>query len=145
MGDRDGDDSPPPPPPPPPSPALPQMPDMVLFWANATQFMATMMAAMPRLGEHHDTVSCSSANFFRHNSPVFNGSVGPIAVDNQISNFQELANALDCIDSQKVDYTSLKLDGEAKYWWKSTKVLLAEELGPGVPIMGNQFKKEFND
>jgi hypothetical protein len=46
---------------------------MVQFWANATQFVMTTMAAMPRQGECHDMVDCSSANFFRHNSPMFDG------------------------------------------------------------------------
>jgi hypothetical protein len=67
VGDRDGGDLPPPPPPPPPPP---QMPDKAQFWANATQFMTTMMAAMPRQGERHETVSCSLTNFFRDNSPM---------------------------------------------------------------------------
>jgi hypothetical protein len=38
----------------------------------------------------------------------------------------------------------LKLDGKASYLWKSTKVLLVEELGLGVPIMWDRFKREFN-
>lgn len=73
MNDRDGGDLPPPP---------PQMPDMAQFWANATYFMTTMMAAMPRKGKRNEIVGCSSANFFRHNSPVFDGSAGPLAPDN---------------------------------------------------------------
>jgi hypothetical protein len=92
-----------------------------------------MMVAMPRQSKCQDTVGCSSDNFI-HNSLVFDESIGPIAADNCISNFQDLAEALNCTDSQKVDYVRLKPNGEAKYWWKSTKVLLAEELGPNVPI-----------
>jgi hypothetical protein len=83
VGDRDGGDSPPPPPHPPP----PQMLDMAQFWANATQFMTSMMATMLRQGEHHEIVGCSLTNFFRHNSSVFDGSAGPLATDNWISNF----------------------------------------------------------
>jgi hypothetical protein len=77
VGDRVGGDSPPPPPshlPP------PQMPDMAQFWE-------ALKAAAPGQGEHNNTVGCSSANFFRHNSPVFDGSEGPMATDNWISNF----------------------------------------------------------
>jgi len=59
--------SPPPPPPPPP-----QMP---------AQFMTTMMAAMPRLGERHKTVGCSLGDLFGHNSPMFDGGDGPLAAD----------------------------------------------------------------
>lgn len=101
------------------------MPDMAQFWANATQFVKNMMVAMPRQIECHDTVGCSWDNFM-HNSLVFDGSVGSIAADNCILNFQDFAEALNCTDSQKVDYVRLKPDGEAKYWWKSTKVLLAK-------------------
>jgi hypothetical protein len=61
--------------------------DMAQFWANATQFMTTMMAAMPRSGKRHETVGCSFANFFRHNSLVFDGSDGPLAPNNWITNF----------------------------------------------------------
>lgn len=39
----------------------------------------------------------------------------------------------------------LSLDGEANYWWKFTKVLLTEELGPGEPITWDWFKRESND
>lgn len=142
---NDGDGIMPPPSPPPPHSPPPQMTDMAQFWANATQFMMTMMAAMPKQGECHERINCSSANFFRHNSLVFDMSAEPLAVDNYITNFQDLADALRCTDSQKVNYARLKLDGESSYWWKSTKVLLAEELGPGVPITWDRFKKEFND
>ncbi len=86
---------------------------------DVAQFQAALMA---RQGEHHNEVGCSSANFFKHNSLVFDGSVGPIATDNQIANFKDLAEALNCTDSQKVDYAGLKLDSEAKYWWKSINV-----------------------
>jgi hypothetical protein len=61
--------------------------DMAQFWANATQFMTSMMATMLRQGEHHEIVGCSLTNFFRHNSSVFDGSAGPLATDNWISNF----------------------------------------------------------
>jgi hypothetical protein len=37
-----------------------------------------------------------------------------------------------------------KLLGEVVRWWKAKKQLLAMELG-GVPIIWDQFKKEFND
>jgi hypothetical protein len=93
-----------------------------------------MMTAMPRQGERNETVGYSSTNFFEHNSPVFNGNGGPLAADNWITDFQNLADALRCTDSQKVDYAGLKLYGEARNWWKATKILIAEELGPGVPI-----------
>jgi mRNA deadenylase 3'-5' endonuclease subunit Ccr4 len=96
VNEWDGSDLPPPPPSPPPPP---QMPDMAKFRANDMQFMMTMMAAMPRQGEQNEMAGCSSANFFRHNSPMFDGSAGPLAADNWFTNFQDLADALWCTDS----------------------------------------------
>jgi hypothetical protein len=137
---RASSDSPPPTPPPLP----PQMPDLAQFWATFTQFMTTMMVAMPGRGEHHNTVSCSSTNF-GHNSLMFDGSEGPLAADNWISTCEDLADALRCTNDQKVDYAGLKLNGEARYWWNAKKTLLTKELGRGVPISWERFKKEFND
>jgi hypothetical protein len=145
-----GGDSPPPPPPPPPSPPPlpppppPQMPDLAQFWATFTKFMTTITTAMPGKGEHYNTVGCSSANFM-HNSPMFDGSEEPLAADNWISTFEDFADALRCTDDQKVDYVGMKLNGEAQYWWKARKTVLTEELGRGVPILWEHFKKEFND
>jgi hypothetical protein len=133
VGDRAGGDSPPPPPPPPP----PQMPDLAQFWA-------ALIAAAPGQGERN-VVGCSSATFFRHNSPVFDGNEGSLAADNWITSFEDLADAVRCTDSQKVDYAGLKLEGEARFWWKATKMGITEELGQGVPIPWERFKREFND
>jgi hypothetical protein len=133
VGDRAGGDSPPLPPPPPP----PQMPDLAQFWA-------ALIAAAPGQGERN-VVGCSSATFFRHNSPVFDGNEGSLAADNWITSFEDLADAVRCTDSQKVDYAGLKLEGEARFWWKATKMGITEELGQGVPIPWERFKREFND
>jgi hypothetical protein len=64
---------PPPPPPPPP----PNMPNAARFWATTTQFMTIMMANMPRQRDRDETVGCSLENFFKHNSPMFDGSKDP--------------------------------------------------------------------
>jgi hypothetical protein len=50
VNEGDGDTPPPPP---------FNMPNMAQFWANATQFMTTMMAAMTLQGDHNDKVDCS--------------------------------------------------------------------------------------
>jgi hypothetical protein len=77
---------------------------------------------------------------------VSNGSVGPlVATNNWITNIQDLSDALRFTNSQKVDYAGLKLEGEASYWWKAIKARLAEEIGRGVPITWDRFKREFND
>jgi hypothetical protein len=61
-GDQASSDSPSSPPP-------PQMPDLA-------QFCAALIAAAPAQGERN-VVGCSSTPFFRHNSPVFDGTKGP--------------------------------------------------------------------
>jgi hypothetical protein len=50
-----------------------------------------------------------------------------------------------CIDSQKVDYVGLELEGEAWFWCKATKISIVEELGHGVPFPWERFKREFNN
>jgi hypothetical protein len=129
---RCGGDAPPPPPLPPP------MPDV-------GQLVAALLAALPRLGEPEAFVGCSLADFFEHNSPVFDGSGGPIVAKDWVTSFDDLADALSCTDEQKAKYAGLKLIGEANYWWKSAKALIAEELGLNVPITWERFKREFND
>jgi hypothetical protein len=74
---------------------------------------------------------------------VFDGNEWPLAADNWITSLEDLADALRCTDSQKVDYAGLKLKGEARFWWKATKISIVEELGQGVPIPWERFKREF--
>jgi hypothetical protein len=125
-----GDEAPPPPPPP--------LPDM-------GQVVAALMAVIPRHGERNNMVGCPSITFFKHKPPMFDGSEGPIAADDWIATFEDLANALSCTDGQKVNYAGLILKGEARHWWKARKTFLIEELGSRVPITWKCFKKEFND
>lgn len=87
VNDGDGDVLPPPPPPPPP----PNKPNVAQFWAIATQFIATMMANMPRQIDREEMVDCSSTNYFSHNSALFEGSEGPMATNTWITSFQDLA------------------------------------------------------
>jgi hypothetical protein len=64
------------------------------------QILVALMAALPRQGEPQATVSCSSVDFFRYNSPVFDG---PIVAEDWITSFDDLADALSCTDEQKVN------------------------------------------
>jgi hypothetical protein len=66
------------------------MSDATHFWATATQFVATMMTNMPLQRDHNEMVDCSSNNFFKQNSLVFEGIEGYLAADNWITNFQDL-------------------------------------------------------
>jgi hypothetical protein len=38
-------------------------------------------------------------------------------------------------------YLCIAMDSEAKYWWKFTKALLDEELGPNVQLRGTDLKE----
>jgi hypothetical protein len=102
VGDRDGGDSPPPPLP------LPHMPDFGQLWV-------ALMAAILKHAEHAEVVGCPSTTFLRHSSPMFDGNEGPIAADDWITSFEDLADALSCTDGQKVDYAGLKLKGETRH------------------------------
>jgi len=121
-----------PPPPPPPT-------------SDLGQFVAALIAAIPRQVENVDAIGCSSIAFFKHSPPVFNGSEGPLEADEWITSFEDLADTLSCTEDQRVNYAGLSLKGEARHWWKATKTLLIEELGRGVPITWERFKKKFND
>jgi hypothetical protein len=141
-----GENAPPPPPPPPPV-----MPGVAELVAQTNQLIATVLARLPPQNEHgeprehRETIGCTSANFFRHNSPTFDGIAGPIAADHWLNGIQRLMVALKCTDEQKVNYAGLKLTGEAEYWWMSKQAMLILELGEDVPITWERFKQEFND
>jgi hypothetical protein len=122
----------------PPGPPPPPMPNM-------GQFVAALMAAIPALRERMDIVRCSSAFFSRQNSLEFFGEEGPMMANDWITSHEDLTEMLGCTESQKVVYASLKLKGEANYWWKSKKLDLTREYGQGVPIPWECFKQEFND
>jgi hypothetical protein len=137
-----GGEAPPHPPPPPPQPFPPPPPPPM---PDLGQFVAALIAAIPRQVENVDAIGCSSIAFFKHIPPVFNGSEGPLEADEWITSFEDLANTLSCKEDQRVNYVGLSLKGEARHWWKDTKTQLTEELGRGVPITWERFKNEFND
>jgi hypothetical protein len=99
----------------------------------------------PQPRDRERVEGCPSSSFFRHNFESFDGSKGPLAADSWIISIQHLMESLQCTDAQKVNYASLKLTGEASHWWLARKGLIAEELGQGVPITWERFKKEFDD
>jgi hypothetical protein len=101
------------------------MPDLRLFWD-------ALLAAAPRPAEHAPVVGCSFIHFSKHNSPDFYGDEGPIVADDWLTSHKDLDETLHCTDAQKVDYSNLKLRGEAKNWWKSRKIHLTTEMGKVV-------------
>jgi hypothetical protein len=62
------------------------------------KLVATLLVAIPRQAESVETVGCSSTTFSRHNSPVFDGSEGPMVVDNYITSFEDLVYELSCTE-----------------------------------------------
>jgi hypothetical protein len=68
------------------------------------QFVAALMAAIPRQVKNVDTIGCSSAPFFRHNPHVFNGSEGPLEADEWITSLEDLADELSYTKDQRIKY-----------------------------------------
>ena len=58
---------------------------------------------------------------------------------------EKLLEALDCINSQKVQFATFKLIGEAKRWWRSTKTILEGMDTKRNPIIWEKFKGVFYD
>ena len=58
---------------------------------------------------------------------------------------EKLSEALDCINSQKVQFATFKLIGEAKRWWRSTKAILEGMDTKRNPIIWEKFKGVFYD
>lgn len=105
-------------PPPPPSP--PVMPSVAELLAQRNQLVATVLPLLsPQNGhweplQRRETIGCTSANFFRHNSRNFHVIPGLIADDRWLNGIQRLVAALKCPDEQKENYAGLKLTGEAE-------------------------------
>jgi hypothetical protein len=138
--DGRGEDSLPLPPPPPP--IVPRVPELV---AQTNQLIAIVLAHLPQPQAQRETVGCTSANFFRHHSPTFDGVAGAIATNRWLTGKQILMRTVKYPNEQKVEYASLKLMGEAAYWWMSKHGMLVAELGENVLITWERFQKEFND
>lgn len=79
--------------------------------------------------EQNEHLACSMQDFFSHQYRMFDGTQRPMVVEAQITDLQELLEAIGCTDNQKVNYAELKLSGEATRWWQSRKQLLLLDLG----------------
>ena len=68
--------------------------------------------------------SCSFETFMKQNPPSFDGKPNPMEAENWFLQMEKFLEALDCTDSQKLRFTTFKLIGEAKRWWRSMKAIL---------------------
>ncbi|XP_040996074.1 uncharacterized protein LOC121242247 [Juglans microcarpa x Juglans regia] len=112
--------------------------------AVATQFfqsMATGQYAAPRASH----VGCTLEQFSRQHPPTFDGRSNAMDADSWIERLEQIFEALFCTDDQKVIYAAYNLIDLANNWWKSTRTLLQNELGEGVPITWERFKEVFLD
>ncbi|XP_041011341.1 uncharacterized protein LOC121255124 [Juglans microcarpa x Juglans regia] len=60
-----------------------------------------------------------------------------------IERLEQIFEALYCTNDQKVTYAAFNLTDAANKWWKSTRALLQIELGDGVPVTWDCFRKIF--
>ncbi|XP_057976034.1 uncharacterized protein LOC131163460 [Malania oleifera] len=107
-------------------------PDAVL--CSITQ---QVMAEMARnSGER----SCTIEQFTRIKPPSFFGGAEPLVAENWVQDIKDMLVVFPCIEEQKVSFTAFKLTGEAKRWWRSTRLL--EEWRPDpVAMTWSHFRK----
>ena len=75
-------------------------------------------------GRVETRATCSFETFKKQNPPSFDGKPNPTEAKNWFLQMEKLLEALDCTDSQKVQFATFKLTREANYWWRSTKAIL---------------------
>ena len=84
-------------------------------------------------------------DFYEADPPSFNGKPNSTEAENWFLQMEKLLEALDCINSQKVQFATFKLIGEAKRWWRSTKAILEGMETKRNPIIWEKFKGVFYD
>ena len=88
---------------------------------------------------------CSFKTFMKQNLPSFYGKPNPTKAKNWFLRIEKLLEALDCTDSQKVQFATFKLIGEVKRWWRSTKAMLEGMDTERNPITWEKFKGVYYD
>ncbi|XP_030959351.1 uncharacterized protein LOC115981342 [Quercus lobata] len=81
----------------------------------------------------------------KKNPLSFDGKPDPIEAENWFLQKEKLLEALDCTNSQKVQFATFKLIGEAEHWWRSTKSILEGMDTERNPINWEKFKGVFYD
>ena len=102
-------------------------------------------AASRGAGRIEARVGCSFETFIKQNPPSFDGKPNLTEAENWFLQMEKLLEALDCTNSQKVQFATFKLIGEAEYWWRSTKAILEGMEIERNPITWEKFKGVFYD
>ena len=89
--------------------------------------------------------SCSFETFMKRNPPSFEGKPNTTEAENWFLQMENLLEALDCTNSQKVRFSTFKLIGEAEHWWRSIKAILEGVDIERNPITWEKFKGVFYD
>ncbi|XP_057982261.1 uncharacterized protein LOC131167476 [Malania oleifera] len=74
--------------------------------------------------------------------PSFSEGPDPIKAENWVQDVEEILAMLACTDKQKVAFSSFKLTGEAKRWWRLARLIKEQRLDP-VSVSWSQFKELF--
>ncbi|XP_057975375.1 uncharacterized protein LOC131162793 [Malania oleifera] len=61
-----------------------------------------------------------------------------------VQDIEELLVVLHCTDEQRVQYTTFKLIGEGKRWWRAVKLVEDQRSGPSVTTW-SYFREIFSD
>ncbi|XP_057948336.1 uncharacterized protein LOC131144008 [Malania oleifera] len=80
--------------------------------------------------------------FMRMKPPSFAKKVDPIVAENWVQDIEEILVVLSYTDKHKVSFTSFKLTGEAKCWWRSARLIKEQRPNP-VPVTWSRFKELF--
>jgi hypothetical protein len=86
---------------------------------------------------------CSFKEFYKHPFPMFKGNLNSGEVRDWLVSLEELLRVIDCIEEQRVKYTTYKFSGEARRWWYAKRNSLVMELGSKEAITWTRFKEEF--
>ncbi|KAF5477557.1 hypothetical protein F2P56_004183, partial [Juglans regia] len=110
--------------------------------AATTRFFQRMVNGDMVVGETPQ-VGCTLEQFSRQHPPAFDDRSNAMDVESWIELLEQVFEALYCTDDQKVTYAAFNLTDAANKWWKSARALLQMELGDGVPITWECFRKIF--
>ncbi|KAF5468665.1 hypothetical protein F2P56_012804 [Juglans regia] len=112
--------------------------------AATTQFFQSMTTGQYAV-LRAPLVGCTLEQFSRQHPITFDGRLNAMGADSWIEHLEQIFEAFFCTNDQKVNYASYNLTDLANNWWKSTRVLLQNELGEGIPITWERFKDVFLD
>jgi len=90
-------------------------------------------------GTHH----CSFKEFDEHPFPILKGNLNLEGAKNWLMNLEELLQAMDCTEEQRVKYAAYKFSGKVRRWWYDRRDLLVMELGSKEAITWTRFKEDF--